>query len=128
MSTDRAVGSRRRVAALTAAFLVALNSVVTLIGWAAGWSVFLTPSPRFLPTGPTTALAFLGLSIALAARLLAPRRSAGGSAGAVLSWIVASVAVVNLIVPSFLDQLLGGGAAQFGPVQLGVMSPVTAAA
>jgi len=116
------------VAALTAAFLVALNSVVTLIGWAAGWSVFLTPSPRFIPMAPTTALAFLGLSIALAARLLAPRRSAGGSAGAVLSWIVASVAVANLIVPSFLDQLLGGGAAQFGPVQLGVMSPVTAAA
>ncbi|HEV8380431.1 MAG TPA: ATP-binding protein [Gemmatimonadales bacterium] len=117
-----------RTAALTAAAAVALNSVVTLVGWAAGWSIFLTPSPRFIPMAPTTALAFLGLSAALAARLLAPRNSALRNTATVLSWMVATLAIVNLVIPSLLDQLLGGGTGQFGQVQLGVMSPVTAAA
>jgi PAS domain S-box-containing protein len=117
-----------RTAALAAAAAVALNSVVTLAGWAAGWSIFLTPSPRFIPMAPTTALAFLGLSAALAARLLAPKGSALRNTATVLSWMVATLAIVNLVIPSLLDQLLGGGTGRFGQVQLGVMSPVTAAA
>ena len=114
--------------ALVATALVALNSIVVLIGWAAGWSVFLTPSPRFIPMAPTTALAFLALSLALTARLLTPRSSRLRSAGSVLAWIVATMALVNLGLPAVLDQILGGGTGQFGRVQLGVMSPVTAAA
>jgi len=114
--------------ALVATALVALNSIVVLIGWAAGWSVFLTPSPRFIPMAPTTALAFLALSVALTARLLAPRSSRLRNAGSVLAWIVATMALVNLGLPAVLDQTLGGGTGQFGSVQLGVMSPVTAAA
>src|SRR5438552_1255719 len=51
--------------ALVATALVALNSIVVLIGWAAGSSLFLTPSPRFIPMAPTTALAFLALSLLL---------------------------------------------------------------
>ncbi len=114
--------------ALVATALVALNSIVVLIGWAAGWAVFLTPSPRFIPMAPTTALAFLALSVALTARLLAPRSSRLRNAGSVLAWIVATMALVNLGLPAVLDQTLGGGTGQFGRVQLGVMSPVTAAA
>jgi len=114
--------------ALVATALVALNSIVVLIGWAAGSSLFLTPSPRFIPMAPTTALAFLALSLALTARLLAPRSSRLRNAGSVLAWIVATMALVNLGLPAVLDQTLGGGTGQFGRVQLGVMSPVTAAA
>ena len=114
--------------ALVATALVALNSIVVLIGWAAGWSVFLTPSPRFIPMAPTTALAFLALSLALTARRLAPRSSRLRTGGSVLAWIVATMALVNLGLPAVLDQILGGGTGQFGRVQLGVMSPVTAAA
>src|SRR5919109_3906382 len=124
----RAVGSRARAAALIAAALVAIDSVVVLFGWAAGWSVFLTPSPRFIPMAPTTALACLALSLALAARLLAPSRTGLRNAGTVLAWIVATIAIVNLVVPEFLDQLLGGATGRFGAVALGVMSPVTAGA
>ena len=50
--------------ALAATAAVALNSIVVLIGWAAGW--------RFIPMAPTTALALLVLSLALAVRLLTP--------------------------------------------------------
>ena|SRR5438552_567995 len=114
--------------ALVATALVAVNSIVVLIGWAAGSSLFLTPSPRFIPMAPTTALAFLALSLALTARLLAPRSSRLRNAGSVLAWIVATMALVNLGLPAVLDQTLGGGTGQFGRVQLGVMSPVTAAA
>src|SRR5438552_13565568 len=114
--------------ALVATALVAVNSIVVLIGWAAGSSLFLTPSPRFIPMAPTTALAFLALSLALTARLLAPRSSRLRNAGSVLAWIVATIALVNLGLPAVLDQTLGGGTGQFGRVQLGVMSPVTAAA
>ena len=114
--------------ALVATALVALNSIVVLIGWAAGSSLFLTPSPRFIPMAPTSALAFLALSLALTARLLAPRASKLRNAGSVLAWIVATMALVNLGLPAVLDQTLGGGTGQFGRVQLGVMSPVTAAA
>src|ERR1044071_5363214 len=114
--------------ALVATAAVALNSIVVLVGGSAGWSVFLTPSPRFIPMAPTTALAFLALSAALAARQLAPRSAKLRTAGTGLAWVVGTMALVNLGLPAVLDQILGGGAGQFGRVQLGVMSPVTAAA
>jgi len=118
----------RTRAAVVAAGLVTLHSVVVLAGWAAGWSLFLTPSPRFIPMAPTTALAFLALSLALLSRMLAPRYRAARGGGVVLSWTVATMALVNIVLPAMLDQSLGGGAGQFGRVALGVMSPVTAAA
>jgi PAS domain S-box-containing protein len=127
MSTARAERLRTRAAVL-AAVVVAAHSGVVLIGWAAGWSLFLLPSPSFIPMAPTTALAFLALSLALIARLVAPASSPLRNAGTVLSWIVATLALVNIALPSVLDQFLGGGAGQFGRVRLGVMSPVTAAA
>src|ERR1051325_5533793 len=127
MTTARAARIRTRVAVI-AASLVTLNSIVVLIGWAAGWSIFLTPSPDFIPMAPTTALAFLALSAALGARMLAPRGSAVRNAGTALGWLVASMAIVNIVVPTLLDQALGGSTGQFGRVPLGVMSPVTAAA
>src|ERR1051325_10946084 len=127
MTTARAARIRTRVAVI-AASLVTLNSIVVLIGWAAGWSIFLTPSPNFIPMAPTTALAFLALSAALGARMLAPRGSAVRNAGTALGWLVASMAIVNIVVPTLLDQALGGSTGQFGRVPLGVMSPVTAAA
>jgi PAS domain S-box-containing protein len=128
MSNTARAGQLRTRAAVVAAAAVTLNSVVVLAGWAAGWSVFLTPSPRFIPMAPTTALAFLALSLALIARLLAPRGSPLRNAGTVLAWVVATMAVVNVVLPSVLDQILGGATGQFGRVRLGVMSPVTAAA
>src|SRR6266478_9942522 len=127
MSTARAERLRIRAAVLAAA-VVAAHSSVVLIGWAAGWSLFRVPSPSFIPMAPTTALAFLALSLALIARLLAPAGSPLRTIGTVLSWVVATLALVNLAVPSLLDQLLGGSTGQFGRVRLGVMSPVTAAA
>ena len=127
MSTARAERLRTRAAVL-AAVVVAAHSGVVLIGWAAGWSLFLVPSPSFIPMAPTTALAFLALSLALIARLVAPASSPLRNAGTVLSWIVATLALVNIALPSVLDQFLGGATGQFGRVRLGVMSPVTAAA
>ncbi len=127
MSTAR-VDRLRTQAAVVAAGLVTLHSVVVLAGWAAGWSLLLTPSPRFIPMAPTTALAFLALSLALLSRMLAPRYRAARGGGVVLSWTVATMALVNIVLPAMLDQSLGGGAGQFGRVALGVMSPVTAAA
>src|SRR6266853_4718450 len=127
MSTARADRPRTR-AAVTAAGLVTLHSVVVLVGWAAGWSIFLTPSPSFIPMAPTTALAFLALSLALLSRKLAPSHSTLRTLGAVLSWTVATMALVNIVLPAMLDQSLGGATGQFGRVALGVMSPVTAAA
>src|SRR6267378_2535873 len=129
MSTARADRLRNRAAVL-AAGVVGAHSGVVLIGWAVGWSLFLVPSPSFIPMAPTTALAFLALSLALIARLVAPPPpgSALRNAGAVLSWAVATLALVNIALPSVLDQVIGGGTGQFGRVRLGVMSPVTAAA
>ncbi len=127
MSTASADRLRTRAAVL-AALVVAAHAGVVLIGWAAGWSLFLVPSPSFIPMAPTTALAFLALSLALIARLLAPAGSPLRNIGTVLSWVVATLALVNLALPSLLDQLLGGSTGQFGRVRLGVMSPVTAAA
>ena len=127
MSTASADRLRTRAAVL-AALVVAAHSGVVLIGWAARWSLFLTPPPSFIPMAPTTALAFLALSLALIARMLAPVGSPLRSVGTVLSWIVATLAVVNIALPSVLDQIFGGAAGQFGRVRLGVMSPVTAAA
>src|SRR5260370_15842149 len=127
MSTARADRLRARAAG-TAAGLVTLHSVVVLVGWAAGWSLFLTPSPGFIPMAPTTALAFLALSLALLSRMLAPSHSALRTLGVVLSWTVATMALVNVVLPAMLDQSLGAATGQFGRVALGVMSPVTAGA
>jgi PAS domain S-box-containing protein len=127
MSTARAERLRIR-AAVVAAVVVATHSGVVLIGWAAGWSLLLVPSPGFIPMAPSTALAFLALSLALIARLVAPAGSPLWNAGTVLSWVVATLALVNIALPSTLDQILGGATGQFGRVRLGVMSPVTAAA
>jgi PAS domain S-box-containing protein len=117
-----------RAAAVGAAAVVALHSVIVLIGWASRWSVFLTPSPSFIPMAPTTALAFFALSLALSARVLARRPSTLHHAGTAISWLIGTMAIVNLVLPAVLDRLLGGAAGQFGAVRLGVMSPVTAAA
>jgi PAS domain S-box-containing protein len=127
MSSTRAERLRIRAAVL-AALVVAAHGGVVLIGWAAGWSLFLVPSPSFIPMAPTTALAFLALSLALIARLVAPAGSPLRSAGTLLAWVVATLALVNLALPSVLDQVVGGATGQFGRVRLGVMSPVTAAA
>jgi PAS domain S-box-containing protein len=127
MSTARADRLRTRAAVL-AALVVAAHAGVVLIGWAAGWSLFLVPSPSFIPMAPTTALAFLALSLALVARLVTAANSPLRNAGTVVAWVVATLALVNLAAPSLLDQLLGGDSGQFGRVRLGVMSPVTAAA
>ena len=127
MSTASADRLRTRAAVL-AALVVAVHSGVVLIGWAARWSLFLSPPPSFIPMAPTTALAFLALSLTLIARMLAPAGSPLRSVGTVLSWVVATLAVVNIALPSVLDQIFGGAAGQFGRVRLGVMSPVTAAA
>src|SRR5260221_4687253 len=125
MSTARADRVRTR-AAVAAAGLVTLHSVVVLAGWAAGWSLFLTPSPRFIPMAPTTALAFLALSLALLSRMLAPRYRAARGGGVALSWTVATMALVNIVLPAMLDQSLGGGTGQFCPFSVGLLSPGTA--
>src|SRR5258705_4876731 len=127
MSTASAHRLRTRAAVL-AAVVVAVHSGVVLIGWAARWSLFITPPPSFIPMAPTTALAFLALSLALIARMLAPAGSPLRSVGTVLWWIVATLAVVNIALPSVLDEIFGGAAGQFGRVRLGVMSPGTAPA
>ena len=102
-----------------AAGLVLAHGIVVLLGWWLGWSLFVNPPQSFIPMAPSTALAF----VALAAALLA-----GGTWQRVVPWAVATVALANVILPTQLDQLLGGGAGQFGRVRLGVMSPVTAGA
>src|SRR5882757_4825875 len=105
MSTASADRLRTR-AAVFAALVVAAHAGVVLIGWAARWSLFLVPSPSFIPMAPTTALAFLALSLALVARLVTPANSPLRNAGTVLAWVVATLALVNLAAPSLLDQLL----------------------
>src|SRR3972149_3387343 len=50
----------------------------------------------------------------------------GWRAGSVAAWTVAVVSLVDLGFPAWLDHVLGGATGQFGPVQLGVMSPITA--
>src|SRR6266566_4896993 len=89
MSTASADRLRTRAAVL-AALVVAAHAGVVLIGWAAGWPLFLVPSPSFIPMAPTTALAFLALSLALVARLVAPARSPLRNAGTVLAWVAAT--------------------------------------
>ena len=75
---------------------------------------------------PSTALAFGLLGLALVGR----RAPAAGArrAGSVAAWTVAAVSLLGLVWPAWLDRLLGGASGQFGPVPLGVMSPITAAA
>jgi len=70
-------------AAVLAAAIVALHGIVVLIGWTAGWSPFVTPSARFIPMAPTTALAFLFISFALVARIIGTRGTVLRHAGTV---------------------------------------------
>jgi PAS domain S-box-containing protein len=74
---------------------------------------------------PSTALAFLLLGLALLTRRVWAARGlrVAAAAGA---WAVAGLAIVNLAFPARLDVMLGGGAGSFGPVRLGVMSPLSA--
>ncbi len=102
-----------------AAAVVLTHGGMVLVGWWLGWPLFVHPPESFIPMAPSTALTFA----ALAAALLA-----GGTWRRGVPWAVAVVALANLFLPTQLDQLLGGGAGQFGRVRLGVMSPVTAAA
>ena len=127
MSATPALHVRDRAAVLAAA-IVALHGIVVLIGWTAGWSPFVTPSARFIPMAPTTALAFLFLSFALVARIIGTRGTVLRHAGTVTAWVVATMALVNIGLPTFLDALIRGTTGQFGAVPLGVMSPITAAA
>src|SRR6266851_9844894 len=127
MSAMPALHVRDRAAVLAAA-IVALHGIVVLIGWTAGWSPFVTPSARFIPMAPTTALAFLFLCFALVARIIGTRGTVLRHAGTVTAWVVATMALVNIGLPTFLDALIRGTTGQFGAVPLGVMSPITAAA
>jgi PAS domain S-box-containing protein len=106
--------------------VVAAHGVLVLVGWWAGWPLFVRPPQDFIPMAPSTALAFVMLGLALAGR----RAGAAGvrRAGSVAAWTVAVVSLVDLGFPAWLDHVLGGATGQFGPVQLGVMSPITAGA
>src|SRR5260370_36268107 len=106
--------------------IVAAHSVVVLVGWSSSWQVFTRPSPRFIPMAPSTALAFLVLGLALLALRVWAARAGVRVAVAAGAWAVAGLAVLNLAFPARVDEMLGGGAGSFGPVQLGVMSPLTA--
>ena len=105
--------------------IVAAHSVVVLVGWSSGWQVFTRPSPRFIPMAPSTALAFLVLGLALLARRVWAARAGVRVAVAAGAWAVAGLAVLNLAFPARLDEMLVGAAGSFGPVRLGVMSPLT---
>ena len=125
MSTASADRLRTRAAAVAAA-VVAVHSLVVLIGWSASWSLFVQPSPDFKPMSPSTALAALVLSLGLIV-LTSSRNMTGRTTTAVIGWVVAAGAVLNFLLPGPLDAFLGGAVGQFGRVQLGVMSPLTAA-
>jgi len=77
---------------------------------------------------PSTALAFLALGLSLLAVVIWAGRWRVVAAARAAAWTVAGVALVNVAFPASLDALLGGGVGAFGPVRLGVMSPVTAGA
>jgi len=125
MSTASADRLRTRAAGVAAA-VVAVHSLVVLIGWSASWSLFVQPSPDFKPMSPSTALAALVLSLGLIV-LTSSRNMTGRTTTAVIGWVVAAGAVLNFLLPGPLDAFLGGAVGQFGRVQLGVMSPLTAA-
>jgi PAS domain S-box-containing protein len=116
-----------RVAA-AAAVAVTLHGLAVLAGWWAAWPLFVTPPSSFIPMAPSTALAFALLGAALCARVVWAERAHVLGATALVAWMVAATALLNVAVPASLDQFLGGGTGQFGVVRLGVMSPVTAAA
>src|SRR5213595_1510554 len=104
MSTAPGYHVRDRAALLLAA-LVAVNSVVVLVGWSAGWSAFVHPSPSFIRMAPTTGLAFLALSLALTARILPPHWTVRGSGATVLACIVATMVVVATMQASTVAPL-----------------------
>jgi len=120
--------SRAPRAAAVAASAVAAHGVIVLIGWAMAWPLLVRPPLDFIPMAPSTALAFLVLGVALFARVVWERSAGVRVTVSVLAWTVALAAFVNLAFPARLDELLGGAGGDFGRVQLGVMSPVTAGA
>src|SRR5713226_6300751 len=119
MSAMPALHVRDRAAVLAAA-IVALHGIVVLIGWTAGWSPFVTPSARFIPMAPTTALAFLFISFALVARIIGTRGTVLRHAGTVTAWVVGTMALVNIGLPTFLDALIRGTTGQFAAVPLAI--------
>jgi two-component system, cell cycle sensor histidine kinase and response regulator CckA len=125
MSTVSADRLRTR-AAVVAAVVVATHSVVVLIGWSSNWPLFVDPSPDFKPMSPSTALAALVLSLALIV-FTASRNMTWRTMTRMVCWVVAAGAFLNLLLPGPMDAFLGGAVGQFGRVQLGVMSPLTAA-
>jgi PAS domain S-box-containing protein len=108
------------------AALVAAHGLVVLFGWWADWRLFVRPPEDFIPMAPSTALAFVMLGLALIG--LQAGHPAGRRGGSVSAWAVAVVSLVDLGFPAWLDRVLGGATGQFGSVQLGVMSPITAGA
>jgi PAS domain S-box-containing protein len=121
----RADRLRTRAAAVAAA-VVAVHSLVVLIGWSASWSLFVQPSPDFKPMSPSTALAAMVLSLALIV-FTTSRNMTWRTTARLVCWMVAAGAMLNLLLPGPMDAVLGGAVGQFGRVQLGVMSPLTAA-
>jgi PAS domain S-box-containing protein len=118
VAPSRAAPLLTRAPGLAAGAVVA-HGIVVLAGWWLRWPLFVHPPERFIPMAPSTALASVVLGSALLGR---------GPWRAVVPWIVAAIALINLITPTQLDHLLGGAAGQFDRVPLGVMSPVTAGA
>ena len=110
-----------------AAGVVATHGIAVLVGWAAGWPLFVSPPPQFIPMAPSTALAFIVLGLAFGLHVAGPTRGAVRVASLGAAWVIALLALLNLVVPARLDAVLGGATGLFGRVQLGVMSPVTAA-
>jgi PAS domain S-box-containing protein len=110
------------------AALVVLHSVLVLLGWWRAWPLFVQPPQHFIPMAPTTALAFLALGLGLLARVCWRDHAAARRWSWLAGAVVALTAVLNLASPIELDRLLGGARGQFGPVPLGVMSPITAGA
>jgi two-component system cell cycle sensor histidine kinase/response regulator CckA len=116
-----------RVPAL-GAVVVAAHGAIVLVGWWAAWPILVRPPQHFIPMAPSTALACLLLGLALLTRIVWAERAGIRVAAAVVSWVVAGVALLSLAFPASLDRMLGGATGAFGRVPLGVMSPVTAGA
>ncbi|HET9947647.1 MAG TPA: ATP-binding protein, partial [Longimicrobiales bacterium] len=106
--------------------MVALHGLAVLAGWWMAWPVLVSPPERFIPMAPSTALTFTLLALAWLARLARPESAEVRGAVGALAWLVAALMLVNLAFPARFDEFLGGGVGLFGPVRLGVMSPLTA--
>src|SRR3972149_8004826 len=124
LTTPSPLGPRADRAISLAAAVVAAHGVLVLVGWWAGWPLFVRPPQDFIPMAPSTALAFVMLGLALVGR----RAGAAGvrRAGSVAAWTVAVVSLVDPGFPAWLDHLLGGATGQIGPQEHGGMSPIKA--